>query len=328
MTHYASKKDFYSGIGLALITTLIWSVNYVIARGISGQLPPVALAFYRWGLAALCLLPFGIKELRKEQAQVLSHKSYFFWTALTGVTIFNTLIYVAGHYTQAINLALIGTTSAPVFATILAVVFLQERIGWLRVTGMLVCIAGILYLLSGGEISRLAGFQPGKGEALILLSAFSFAIYNTLVRKKPSGISPMVFLTVVFTLGTLLLAPFYLYELLHSPAVNWHPSMLLAIAYLGIGNSIIAFFCWNASIAKLGASGTALFANLIPVFSTAEAILFLDEKFTGVHTISGLLIISGLVVANLRKPAWKDRQFRAAPTEKGAPVPQELEETA
>jgi len=88
---------------------------------------------------------------------------------------------------------------------------------------------------------------------------------------------------------------------------NGPMNMLFIILYLGIGNSIIAFFCWNAAINKMGASGTALFANLIPVFSTIEAVLFLEEQFSSIHLISGLLVITGLVIANFKKPAEADK---------------------
>jgi len=302
-----SKENFYSGIALAVLTTLIWSGNYVIARGIYKQLPPVSLAFYRWALASVCIAPFAWRKFLLEKQILLQKKQYIFWTAVTGVTIFNTFIYIAGHYTSAINLALIGTTSAPVFATILAVIFLKEHAGILRVTGMLICISGILFLLCRGNLQQLAHFRFGTGELLVLISAFSFAIYNTLVRKKPTAISPLVFLFVVFTLGTICLFPFYFYEMMHTLPVQWTMNMLFIILYLGIGNSIIAFFCWNAAINKMGASGTALFANLIPVFSTIEAVLFLEEQFSSIHLISGLLVITGLVIANFKKPAEADK---------------------
>jgi drug/metabolite transporter (DMT)-like permease len=303
-----SKKDFYNGIMLAVFTTLIWSGNYVIARGINKQLPPVSLAFYRWALASVCIAPFAWKKFQEQKQIILQKKQYIFWTALTGVTIFNTFIYLAGHYTSAINLALLGTTAAPIFATIMAIIFLHEKAGVFRITGMLVCIAGIIFLLSGGSFQHLKQFSFGKGDLLILISAFSFAIYNTLVRKKPANITPLVFLFVVFTTGTICLLPFYFNEIMHSEPVHWTLNMVFIILYLGIGNSIIAFFCWNASISKLGASGTALFANLIPVFSTIEAVLFLGEEFSSIHLISGILVISGLVIANIKqsvKPALK-----------------------
>jgi drug/metabolite transporter (DMT)-like permease len=296
-----SNKNFYSGIGLALITTLIWSGNYVVARGIYKQMPPVSLGFYRWALASVCLIPIAWRRFQNEKTILFRHKQYLFWTAITGVTIFNTFIYLAGHYTSAINLALIGTTSAPVFATILAAIFLKEKIGILRIGGTVICFLGILYLLSKGNLQRLRDFHFGKGDMLILFSAFNFAIYNTLVRKKPAEISPIVFLFVVFALGTICLFPFYLYEVMHNPPVQWNYNMIFIIIYLGLGNSIIAFFCWNASISRLGASGTALFANLIPVFSAIEAVFFLGEEFSVTHLISSLLILAGLVVANLRR---------------------------
>lgn len=205
-----SEKEinFYKGIALAVITTIIWSGNYVIARGISQEVPPVSIAFFRWGLASICIAPLAFQKFRVEKPLLLQHKNYIFWSALTGVTIFNTFIYLAGHYTSAINLALIGTTSAPVFATVLAALFLQEKIGKLRIAGMLICFAGILYLLSKGSWQNLARFSFGMGDILILISAFTFAIYNTLVRKKPAGISSIVFLFTIFTLGTLFLLPF------------------------------------------------------------------------------------------------------------------------
>lgn len=299
------ENQTYAGIGLALLTVIIWSGNYVIAKGIAKQLPPVSLAFFRWSLASVCILPFAFKKILAQKEVFLQNKNYIFWTALTGVSIFNTFIYLGGHYTSAINLALIGTTSAPVFATFMAAIFLKEPVSSYRITGMAICITGILYLLSQGSLQQLANFHFGKGDVLVLISAFTFAIYNTLVRKKPAGLSPIAFLAVIFTLGSLCLLPFYIFETMHSPAVQWTPNMFYIILYLGIGNSIIAFFCWNASIERLGATGTALFGNLIPVFSTIEAVLFLGETFTNIHLVSGLLVIAGLVIANITRKTAK-----------------------
>ena len=72
------------------------------------------------------------------------------------------------------------------------------------------------------------------------------------------------------------------------------------ILYLGAGTSVIAFLCWNKAIEKLGAGRTVLFGNLVPIFSTLEAVWFLNEKITIIHILSGLLVILGLVLANIR----------------------------
>jgi len=296
-----SKKDNYTGIILALVTVVIWSGNYVVARGISSQVPPITLAFLRWGTASICILPIAWKKFVPERRAVVKHGWYLFTVAFTGICLFNTFIYIAGHYTAAINLALLGTTSAPIFAIILAMIFLGERMTGLRFSGMLLCITGILLLLSRGSWSQLGRFRFETGDLWILASAFAFAIYNTLIRKKPAGISPLTLLMVIFVTGALILLPACLLEMPHYPPIHWTRGIVEAILYLGIGNSVIGFLCWNLAISRIGAGRTVLFANLIPIFSTIEAVIFLGEPFTTIHLLSGVLVIGGLTVANLKK---------------------------
>lgn len=299
MNPSTSKNNFLIGVALALITVVIWSGNYVVAKGISNQIPPVSLAFYRWAVACIFIIPLGFKKFWQERKIIFQHKPYFFWVSLMGVTTFNTFIYLAGHYTTAINLALIGTTAAPVFATLLAAVFLKEYISRFRIAGMLLCFIGVLFIVSKGSWQKLINFHFEKGDVLILISALAFAIYNTLVRKKPAGISGISFLLVTFITGTILLLPFFIIETLSSPAIQWTTGKLLTIGYLSIGNSVIGFLCWNKSVEKIGAAKTVIFANLIPLFSTIEAVLFLNETFTFIHLVAGIIIITGLVLANI-----------------------------
>jgi len=296
-----SKKNIYRGILLAVLATIIWSGNFVVARGVIKEIPPISLAFYRWLTGTLIIAPFAFKHFKREQKIIFSNWKYIFWVALFGITLYNTLIYFAGKYLPAVNLALIGTTSSPVMSIILAAVFLKEAIKPLRIIGIIVCIAGILLLLSGGSWQKLIHFHFSPGDWWILLAALSFAIYNILVRKKPAGISPLSFLFATFTLGTLMLLPAFIIEASNTGPIIWSPSLISMILYLGLGNSVLSFLFWNAAIARLGAGRTSLFGNLIPIFSSIEAVLFLGEEITSIHIISGILVIGGLVIANLRK---------------------------
>lgn len=97
-----------------------------------------------------------------------------------------------------------------------------------------------------------------------------------------------------------MMLPFFLWELNQSPAVEWNSNLILSILYLGLGASVICFFIWNIAIRKLGAGRTALFGNLIPIFSSLEAVIILHEQFTWVHIVSMLLVFAGIVLANLR----------------------------
>ncbi len=299
-----STDHILQGIVLAIVATIIWSGNFIVARKVIQDIQPITLAFFRWLTATVILFPFAFRQLREDWPTVKKHWPYFAVTAFSGIALFNTFIYVAGHYSPAINLALIGTTSSPIMAIALAAVFLHEKIPPARIAGLAVCIIGILLLLSGGSLEKLYHFQFGKGDVYILLGALAFAVYNTLVKRKPAGIRSMAFLLLVFGWGAAMLFPGYLWERAHAAAVVWTPSLWVVLLYLGVGTSVVSYLCWNAAIARLGTARTALFGNLIPLFASLEALWLLREKITLLHIVSSLIIVAGLVLANLpsKKP--------------------------
>ncbi len=297
-----SSKNIYTGIGLAILAAIIWSGNFIVAKAINKEIPPISLNFYRWFFASIIIFPFAIKKFQTEWSIVRKSWHYLFWVALSGVALFNSFVYIGAHYTTAINLALIGTTSSPIMSVIFARIFLQEKIGWLKMIGMLLCIVGVLYLLSRGNFQNLIHLHFGTGDLWVLLAAFCFAVYNTLVKKKPLAISPVNFLFVIFTLGTLLLLPFFFWEMNQHPLPVINTKLVMSILYLSLGASVICFLIWNIAIQKLGAGRTSLFGNLIPVFSSIEAAIFLQEDFNTIHVISMAFVFAGIVLAN-----WKHK---------------------
>jgi drug/metabolite transporter (DMT)-like permease len=293
------SNHIVKGFLFAIIATLLWSGNFIIARKVSNTISPISLAFYRWTCASLVLFPFAYKKVIAELSYLKANWKILSLIALTGIALFNTFVYVAGHNTTAINMALIGTTSSPIFATIMAVIFLKERLSLYRVIGMIICILGIVLLISKGSWEVLLSFKFSSGDAWILAGAFAFAVYNILVRRKPIEISALSFLLIIFLLGTLMLFPFFILEQsIVKESIGWSNTLIGSILYLGIGTSVLAFWCWNLAISKLGAGRTVLFGNLIPIFSTLEAVLILGEAITPIHFYSGILVIGGLVIAN------------------------------
>lgn len=294
-----TKKEINKGILLAVLACLIWSGNFIAARGVAHAIPPITLSIFRWLTASIVILPLAWKTLRTDLRIARQHKLFFLITAATGVSMFNTFVYVAAKYTSAINLALIGTTASPVMAILLARIVLKEPISGLRITGLVICITGILFLLGEGSIQNILTLTFTAGDLWIMAAALSFAVYNTMVKKRPKGISSTGFLAISFVAGTLLLLPGFIIEQQDSTPLQLNSNLLLIIAYLGIGTSVIAFICWNAAIARLGAARTALYGNLIPIFSSIEAVLLLNEAFTWVHLVSFLLVVAGLVISNM-----------------------------
>lgn len=294
----ASQKNIYTGIWLAILATIIWSGNFIVAKAVHKEIPPISLNFYRWLVAALIIFPLVYKRFRAEWSIVRKSWNYLFWISLTGISLFNTFVYIGAHYTSAINLALIGTTSSPIMSIIFARIFLKEKIGWMKLAGLILCVTGVLFLLSKGDFHNLLHLKFSEGDLWVLLAAFCFAIYNTMVKKKPAAISPINFLFVIFSFGTLMVFPFFVWETNHSPAVEWKGSLVLSILYLGLGASVICFLIWNAAIGKLGAGRTALFGNLIPIFSSIEAAILLHEDFTWIHVVSMIIVFTGIILAN------------------------------
>lgn len=294
----APKNKILFGVLLAVIATFIWSGNFIVAREVAGSIPPISLAFLRWLTATVLLFPFAIKKFSAERKLVSQSMFVLMGAAVSGVSLFNTFVYVGAKYTTALNLALIGTTSSPVFTVILARIFLKEKITGLRITGMLVCIFGILLLLSKGSWSLLSNFRFDRGSWWVLLAALAFATYNIFARKKPAAISHLTFMFVVFASGTLLLTPFAIWEMAVHPSIAWNMKLIAIIFYLGAGTSVISFWCWAEAINRLGAARTALFGNLIPIFSSIEAVFLLNEQFSLLHFFSLLLVTTGLLIAN------------------------------
>lgn len=296
-----SQPSVSTGIGLAVLATLIWSGNFIIARGVIKDIPPVTLSFYRWLCATIILLPFAWKYITAEFVFLKQRPLYFLLTAVTGVSMFNTFVYIAGHYSTAINMALLGTCTSPILSVIFARIFLKEKITILRILGMMVCIAGILLLLSKGSWQTLFHFRFTEGDWWVLAAALTFAIYNTAVKKKPAAMSPVNFLFTVFLIGAVVLVPFYIHELNTAGGFTINLTSVGSIVYLGLGASVICFLIWNKTIGILGSGRTALFGNLIPVFSSLEAVILLHEKISVIHIVSFILVVAGLVIANLKK---------------------------
>ena len=286
-----------AGYLLAIGATILWSGNFIIARGLSESIHPVSLAFWRWFVAVVALLPFGLRSLINDWQLIKSNFNYLMLTALIGVTIFNTLIYVAGHTTTALNLSLIAI-SIPIFILILSQIFYREMITIKKAAGVLVTITGILLLICNGSITALLHIRFALGDLLMLLASITFAVYSILVKKIPAGLSMKAFLLSTFILGLIPLLPLYLWERSAYGADTFGSTTVLSILYVGIFASLVAFFMWNKAILKIGPSKTSLVYYSLPVFSGISALLFLDEPITGIHVFSMLLIISGIAIAS------------------------------
>ncbi|WP_319584923.1 DMT family transporter [uncultured Pseudodesulfovibrio sp.] len=284
------------GFLFALLAVTIWSGNFLIASGFVNDIPPVTLAALRWLTATAVFLPFAKKDMQRDMRALLDNRLELVIAAITGVTLFNTLVYVSARSTDAVNMALFASTT-PVFVVILARIFLKERISLLRWAGLTVAIAGMLAIATRGKMDVLVNLTFRAGDIVMLLAGFLWAVYSILVKRKPMTISQNAYLGATFLLGTIPLIPAAFIEQIYAPAWSFTPAVLGAVLYIGVLASLVAFFLWNSAIMHIGPGNAALFQYFMPVFSGIGAWLLLGQPVTMVHGVGFILIFSGVAMA-------------------------------
>ena len=289
-----------AGYLFAVLATMFWSANFVIARELNDSVAPVSLAFGRWLVAVLALFPFAIRSLVSQWTVVKENLGYLSITAFTGVTLFNTLLYMGGHTTGALNLALISITS-PIFMVIFARIFYGEALTVYKAAGILLVAAGVITLITRGQFSRLLNLTFSIGDVWMLTGAMIFAIYSILVIKKPRGLGLWAFQLSTFILGLVFLLPLLAWEYAVVGPSHFDAGAIYSILYLGVFASLFSFVLWNQSILLIGVSKTGMVYYTLPIFSGVMAWYFLGEQIGWLHLASGVLIVSGIVLANRQR---------------------------
>jgi drug/metabolite transporter (DMT)-like permease len=281
-----------------LLATLCWSGNALVARAFAGEIPPLALSFWRWSLALVLLLPFVVKPLWQHRAALRAAGWRLLVLAGIGIAGYNSLLYAAAQTTAAINITLVNTC-LPLMTFIGAGLLLgewpQRRAWW----GMAVAAVGLLVLISKGSWASLSGLAFNKGDLIMLLAVADWALYSLLLRRWASYLLPipaLALLGVLMLLGVPLILPFYLYELSQGAHFNLNAANLAAISYTAIFASLLAYLAWNNAVRVLGAAKAALSNYLMPVFTAVLAWLLLGEGLQGYHWLGAALIFTGLLL--------------------------------
>ncbi|WP_116301244.1 DMT family transporter [Alkalilimnicola ehrlichii] len=290
-----SQSAIFAAIGV-ILTTLFWAGNAVVARSTVGDIPPVALAFWRWAVALAILLPFGIQHVYRARAALRQHWLALLCLSLLSVATFNTLLYIAAQSTTAINITLVNS-AMPVSVAIMAWLLLRQPTSAGQAVGIGAAAIGTLIIVSRGDLGVLANLNIHPGDAIMVAAILVWGVYSVLLRRWSIPIHPVGFLTATIAVGTLMLLPVYLleYALLDGYTLNVaHAPVFL---YLAIFPGILAYLFWNHGIAVLGPSRSAMFIYLMPVFAAVLATLFIGERLYAYHAAGGAFILAGLFLA-------------------------------
>jgi drug/metabolite transporter (DMT)-like permease len=283
---------------LLTLAVSLWSGNVVIARLLHNDISAIALSCGRWWLATLILLPFVWKYLRKDGPILFKHWRYITLMGLLGISLFNTLLYQSAQTTTSNNIALIQTTM-PAMILVLAVFLYREKPGILALIGVALSISGAVMVISQGQWSVLSEMNFVSGDLLMMVANLVYAFYSVLIRKMPD-IHPSSFLGGTFISGSLLLIPFFMWDLTLHPLPGVNATLTYSLLYVAIFPSIISYLFWNRGVALVGASLSGFFICLIPVFTAVLAAVFLNETLLWYHFAGLVLIVFGFVLFQSR----------------------------
>jgi drug/metabolite transporter (DMT)-like permease len=283
---------------LLTLTVLFWSGNFVLGRGIRELIPPVSLNFWRWVGAFAILLPFGLPRVRRQRELIVRHWKYLALMSIPSIAIFNAFIYTALQSTTTTNTVLVNAM-VPVFIAVTAWFFFRDRLGVRQVAGVAISFSGLVFIIARGDISALQSLDFSRGDLWTLGAGISWAVYSVMLRKRPSRLDLIAFLTVIVAFGLLFSAPFYAWEIWAKGGFALKPASYASIAYVCVFPSVLAYIFWNRAVLMVGPNRAGIFFHLMPVFSIVMASVFLGESLFYYHLIGMLLIFTGIALTTI-----------------------------
>ncbi|MDA8232103.1 MAG: DMT family transporter [Magnetospirillum sp.] len=288
-----SPRRWYA---LLALPPLMWAGNALIGRALVGEIPPLALSFWRWVVALALLTPFTLGDVLAHRRVLVAHWRVLVAMGVLSITAYNSLLYLAVQTTTAINATLVGA-SMPLMILVLGRFLLNEAITLGQLGGILLSLAGLVLIVTHGEPARLAALTVTAGDGFMLLATFSWALYSVMLKRWPVPVGGPTLLTVLIAIGVTGILPFYVWELRHGSrlAGGWHA--IGAILYTAVFASLAAYSLWNRGVAALGASIAGQYSNLVPVFTAVLGVTLLGEPFRWHHALAAALIFLGIFLA-------------------------------
>jgi drug/metabolite transporter (DMT)-like permease len=280
--------------------TLLWGGNFVAGKALAGDVPPVAISFWRWALALLVLLPLGFGEVRRHRGPLLAHWRLIAAVGATGIAGYTLCFYQALAATTAIN-ALLFISTAPLLITLASWGVYRDRVTPWQVLGTVVSSLGAVVVIAHGDAARLLALRFNRGDLWILAGVLVWVAYAILLRRRPAALPPQPFFTASVLAGVALLVPLYGWQFARGERLALTGPAVAGVLYVALGASALGYACWTRGVAALGPGRAGTFLHLIPVFGTTMAVIFLGERLARYHVVGAVLVAGGLGLASLRR---------------------------
>jgi drug/metabolite transporter (DMT)-like permease len=281
----------------------LWGASWPAGRVLAQALPPFTAGAWRFALAlGLFALWWRLAGRGRAALAALSRRQWLGLAAAGAVGVFGyTAFFMAGLLHVPASRAALIVTVNPVFTTLIAAWLFRERLNAPIAAGMALAALGAAIVISQGEPWKLFAGAIGLGEWLLLGCAGCWVGYTLMGRRLLAGIDTLTTTAVTAAAGFVLLlgaalvveGPAGLAAPLAAPAAVW-----VAMAFLVVGATVLAYAWYFDGVAALGAGGAAAYISLVPVFGVLSSTLLLGEPLEAPLLIGGALAVAGMVVMN------------------------------
>ena len=294
-------RDDRTAYALLFAVPLCLSVNPLVSKAFIGDIPPWGMAFWRWTLAAALIAIFAGRALWRRRAAVRAEWRSLAALGFLGVFVAGAFVYIAAQTTTATNIGLLFALS-PVFVVLIGAMLYGDRLGHWQIAGVAGSLLGAVLILMRGDLAALLGLRFASGDLWILIACICWSFYTVYNMRWKSALGLWPRFLAIMLAGTLMLAPFALWE--HIAARRWEPDgrNLGAIVALAVFPAVLAYSGYAFIIARLGAARAILMQYIVPVYIAAFAWLALGERLAWYHIAGAALVLGGLFLATRRAP--------------------------
>ena len=297
----AIRNNSYFPYILLFVQPIFMATNIIVARGGVEYVPPISLAFWRWLTVFLILFPFFYNEILKNKKYINKEFWKLFFLGSMGCGICGAFPFIAGMSTTMANMGIIYTSS-PIFIIILSVIFFNDKINFSRVIGLVLCLIGVLAIISKGNLDLLINFKFTSGDLWMIGAAMGWAVYSIYLLNWKSKFSLMARFTSIAMFGTISLFPFYILEEFFYFNTAFNSNFLFWVLFAAVSPGIIAFTLYTRVQKYLGASLTGFTLYIFSIYSAIYGIILFDEALLNFHYFGAAFVFAGVYIARKITP--------------------------
>jgi drug/metabolite transporter (DMT)-like permease len=281
---------------LILVTTVLWGGTAVAGKLVIQDVRPFTAGVLRYGLSSLLLLAIFWRRLPDPRRLGRGTLGLLVLVGILGTFVNHACFFSALIFAPATHGALIPSPASALSTNLVAARVEGRRLPSAFIAGMVLCVAGVVLVVRPERL--LAGIEPLTlvGDVLFLIGGACWGVYSYLSKVVMERLSAAATLTYGICVGTVLLVPVALAERPWGSLGTAPPAAWVAVGYLAVAATVLAFLWWNVAIRRVGAGRTAVFTNLVPLWGVLLAWLVLGERLTPGQLVGGLLAVVGVLL--------------------------------